>query len=86
MGERQYGIDPKRLEAYADEKDWRLEVYTKAACAVIDVPVWERDLSQVFQQCINWRGKVLKHIRSIKPDVVYVGLSRDCLTWPSHSS
>ena len=65
------------LDAYAREQGWRLETYTKAACAVIDVPVWERSQRGIFQQCLNWRDKVEKHIRETKPDVVFLGLSRD---------
>ncbi|MEX1295708.1 MAG: SGNH hydrolase domain-containing protein [Candidatus Limnocylindrales bacterium] len=69
------------LDAYAAEQGWRLEVHTKAACAVIDVPVWERSQRSVFDRCINWRDKVQKHIRQTKPEVVYVGLSRDYELW-----
>jgi peptidoglycan/LPS O-acetylase OafA/YrhL len=69
------------LDIYARKKGWRLEVQTKAACAVTDVPVWERSQRSTFDQCINWRTKLLKHIRETKPDVVYVGLSRDYELW-----
>ena len=69
------------LDAYAREQGWRLETYTKAACAVIDVPVWERSQRSTFEQCLNWRDKVLKHVRETQPDVVFVGLSRDYELW-----
>ena len=69
------------LDVYARDKGWRLETYTKAACAVIDVPVWERSQRSTFDQCIKWRERVLEHIRETKPDVVYVGLSRDYELW-----
>ena len=45
------------------------------------MPVWERSQRSVFQQCLNWRDKVLKHIRETKPDVVFMGLSRDYDLW-----
>ena len=65
------------LDAYAAEKGWSLEVHTKGACPVIDVPVWERDLRKLLTECVDWRKDVLKRIRKAKPDVVFVGLSRD---------
>ena len=69
------------LDAYAKDQGWRLEVHTKAACAVIDVPVWERSQRSTFDQCINWRTKLLKHIRETEPEAVFVGLSRDYDLW-----
>jgi peptidoglycan/LPS O-acetylase OafA/YrhL len=65
------------LDAYAAENGWRLEVHTKSACAVIDVPVYERDLGRDFGECSAWRDDLMKHIRKSKPHVVFVGLSRD---------
>ena len=69
------------LDVYTSTRGWRLENFTKAACPVIDVPVWERSQRSTFDRCINWRAKVLKHIRETNPDTVYVGLSRDYELW-----
>jgi peptidoglycan/LPS O-acetylase OafA/YrhL len=65
------------LDAYAAEEGWRLEVHTKGACPVVDVPVWERDLRRTFEECMDWRKSLLKRVRKTEPDVVFVGLARD---------
>ncbi len=69
------------LDRYAADVGWRLEVHTKSACAVPDVPVWERRLRREFNECVTWRDALKKHIRKTQPDVVFVGLSRDYELW-----
>ena len=71
------------LDAYAEEQGWRLEIHTKAACNVADVPVWERRLRRVFEECQDWRKALTKRIRKTEPDVVFVGITRDYELWDS---
>jgi len=69
------------LDRYAQDIGWRLNVHTKPACAVTDVPVWERRLRREFKECIAWREALMKEIRKTKPEAVFVGLSRDYEMW-----
>jgi peptidoglycan/LPS O-acetylase OafA/YrhL len=69
------------LDPYAESKGWRLEVHTKSACAVTDVPVWERNIRREFEECTAWRDSLLAHIKETQPEVVFVGLSRDYDLW-----
>ncbi len=69
------------LDTYAAGQGWRLEVHTKAACPLSDVPVWENRLRRAFDECDQWRAQLLKHVRKTKPEAVFVGLSRDYELW-----
>ena len=69
------------LDAYAKKVGWRLEMENKSACALPDVPVWERRLRRTFDECIAWREALMKRIARTKPDIVFVGLSRDYDLW-----
>ncbi len=69
------------LSAYAAEKGWRLEVHTKGACNVANVPVWERRVRREFKECGAWRKALISRIRSQQPEVVFVGITRDYELW-----
>jgi peptidoglycan/LPS O-acetylase OafA/YrhL len=69
------------LDAYATDKGWRLEVHSKAACSVLPVPLWERALKRTYDECEEWRTAVLKRMKKQKPEVVFVGSSRDYELW-----
>jgi peptidoglycan/LPS O-acetylase OafA/YrhL len=69
------------IDRYARDKGWRLELHAKQACAVTDVPLWERRLRREFDECTAWRAALLKHIRKTQPEAVFVGLSRDYEMW-----
>ncbi len=65
------------LERYARDKGWRLEVHTKSACSPVPVVLFEKKLRRIYDECTEWRNAVLKRIRKIQPEVVFVGSSRD---------
>ncbi len=69
------------LDAYAASQGWRLEIHNKSACNVADVPVWERRLRRVFDECLEWRSAVAKRIRNTAPEIVFVGITRDYELW-----
>ncbi len=69
------------LDVYARKVGWRLEVENKSACALPDVPVWERRLRRTFDECIAWRESLMKRIARTEPDIVFVGVSRDYDLW-----
>ncbi|HSM34257.1 MAG TPA: acyltransferase family protein [Anaerolineae bacterium] len=69
------------LDAYAAERGRRLEVHTKSACSVADVPLWERQLLRQYDECYEWRESLLKRIKRTEPETVFVGSSRDYELW-----
>ncbi|RKY16110.1 MAG: hypothetical protein DRQ55_18710 [Planctomycetota bacterium] len=69
------------LDAYAADNGWSLEVHTKSACSVVPVPLWERKLRRVYNECIDWRTALFKRIKKADPEVVFVGSSRDYELW-----
>ena len=73
------------LDAYAASKGWRLEVHTKSACSVADVPLWERRLRRIYDECVDWREALQKRIARVQPEVVWVGSSRDYELWSNGS-
>jgi hypothetical protein len=73
------------LDAYAAERGRRLEVHTKSACSVADVPLWERQLLRQYDECYEWRESLLKRIKRAEPETVFVGSSRDYELWSNGS-
>jgi len=69
------------LDAYAAQRGRRLEVHTKSACSVADVPLWERKLLRQYDECFDWRKALLKRIKRTEPEMVFVGSSRDYELW-----
>ena len=69
------------LDVIAKQNDWRLVIHTKAACSPVPVTLWERKLRRVYNECHQWRQKVRNQIARIKPEIVFVGSSRDYELW-----
>jgi peptidoglycan/LPS O-acetylase OafA/YrhL len=50
--------------------DWRLIVYSKAACPMVDEPYFYSLIGREYTECAIWRAAALKEIASMRPDVV----------------
>lgn len=53
-----------------DRPGWRLLVMTKAACPMVNAPIYDADLQAMYTSCAEWRARALHRIAELKPDVV----------------
>ena len=52
---------------------WRVMVYTKAACAMIDIEYYYARVRGPYDVCTDWRNAVLDDLDALRPDVIIVG-------------
>lgn len=60
------------LERAALEHGWRLTSWTKSACPVADVTKYDESRARGFDECDEFRTKILQRIIDADPDVVFV--------------
>lgn len=63
------------LHEVARDRGWKLFVFTKAACPVTDVPIYETDLKGRYKACEEWRQNLKAHLASI-PDLSLLVVGR----------
>ncbi len=59
----------------ATQRHWRLEVLTKGACPMLDLPIkvfGQRD----YTECEQWRGRVIARLKREHPRLVVLGMLR----------
>lgn len=59
----------------ADQHHWRLEVLSKAACPMLDLPI-NIFFQRKFNECEQWRGQIISRLQSEHPRLVVLGMSR----------
>ena len=65
----------KAFEQIADERKWRLEILTKAACPVLDLHI-EHPIPRLISQCEQWRAQAVARLRAERPRLVVVDMWR----------
>ncbi|OBH58695.1 acyltransferase family protein [Mycobacterium sp. E2479] len=63
------------LQRVAEQRHWRLETLTKAACPLMDLPI-TNPLRRWVTHCEQWRGEVLNRLRVERPQLVVVSMAR----------
>lgn len=58
------------LRVIAEERGWRLEVYTKSACPFADQQVWARADDEPYVRCAEWNEAVLPVVLERGADLV----------------
>jgi hypothetical protein len=53
--------------------DWRLIALTKSACPMVDAPVFYDRIHRIYTECAQWREAALRHVASVRPDIVLLG-------------
>lgn len=65
------------LEHIAQQRQWRLETFTKTTCPLlIDLPIHSPYLAREYTECEQWRTKILDRIQAQRPTLVILGMSR----------
>jgi peptidoglycan/LPS O-acetylase OafA/YrhL len=61
-------------------KGWKLLEWTKAACPISGLDLWNSDLKRTYPECTSWQAKVLPQITALHPDLVIASQS-DAVPW-----
>ena len=66
------------FEMIATQRHWRLEMLAKMGCPLIDVPFAKHlsGLIEHFVHCEQWRAQILARLRTERPRLVLVSMSR----------
>ena len=60
----------------ATQRQWRLEVAAKAACAPMDLPFFNPALNREYIECGQWRDQILARLQAERPRLVVISMSR----------
>lgn len=63
------------FQHFAEQHRWRLEVLTKGACPMLDLPL-KIFVQRPYTECDTWRGQVLARLRDEHPRLVVLGMLR----------
>ncbi|WP_435405782.1 acyltransferase family protein [Mycolicibacterium parafortuitum] len=66
------------FQQLAAERHWRLVMMAKAGCPLLDVPVakYLNRIVEAFRHCEQWRDEILDRLRSERPQLIVVSMSR----------
>jgi len=66
------------LDRVARARGWKLLAWTKSACAIVDVPIYNYRAFRPYEECSSWRHRLFDRLRA-EPgmiDLVVIGRSR----------
>lgn len=63
------------LRRIAEQRHWRLEVLTKGACPILDLP-FKIFLQRKYTECEQWRGQTIARLQRERPRLVVLGMLR----------
>ena len=77
VGDSQATMWNPAFRAVAEQRHWRLEMLTKAACPLLDLPIASAQLHREYTECEQWRGQVTARLRAEHPRLVVVSMLRE---------
>lgn len=60
------------IDAIGKKNDFKVRLFAKLACPLVEVPIWSYQLNKPFNECTEWQAKVLPTIQSLHPDAIIV--------------
>ena len=60
------------LDSIAKSAGYKIYLFAKLACPLIEAPVWSYQLNKPFDECSQWQQLVLPKIQALKPDLLVV--------------
>jgi len=64
------------LEPLAQQLHWRLMTMAKVTCPLQDLPIISPYLGRRYSECEQWRAEVLNRLRTERPKLVIISMSR----------
>lgn len=60
------------LDVIAKRHGYRIYLFAKLACPLVEETIWSYQLNRPFQECSDWQKLVLPKIQSLEPDLLIV--------------
>ena len=66
------------LQQVAEQRRWRMELLSKGACPLLDLPITNplRRLVELVEHCEQWRGQTIARLRAERPRLVVLSMWR----------
>lgn len=66
------------LQSAVDQRDWRMTLWAKTSCPIVDLPVTRRfnAMSEALQRCAQWREGIMARLRDEPPQLVVIAAAR----------
>ena len=64
------------FQQVATQRRWRLETLSKGGCPMLDLPIYNAVLHRGYTECAQWRGKVINRLRTERPALIVLSMSR----------
>lgn len=58
------------IDSIGKRNGYKVYLYAKLACPLVEVPVWSYQLSRPFTECNQWQQKVFPLIEALKPEII----------------
>ncbi|MGF6886786.1 peptidoglycan/LPS O-acetylase OafA/YrhL [Nocardia sp. GAS34] len=76
VGDSHAGMWNPAFEPIAQARHWRLETMAKVTCPLLDLPITSPYLDREYTECEQWRGQVMSRLRTERPRLIVVDMSR----------
>ena len=60
------------LDVIAKKNGYKVRLFAKLACPLIEVPIWSYQLNKPFNECNQWQQKVYPLIAALAPEIIIV--------------
>ena len=60
------------LDVIAKKNGYKVRLFAKLACPLVEVPIWSYQLNKAFNECTQWQQKVYPLISALAPAIVIV--------------
>lgn len=60
------------LDVIAKKNGYKVRLFAKLACPLVEVPIWSYQLNKPFIECTQWQQKVYSLITSLSPEIIIV--------------
>jgi peptidoglycan/LPS O-acetylase OafA/YrhL len=64
------------FRSIAEQRRWRLQMFGKAGCPLMDLPTLSAQLHREYTECERWRREVIDRLRADPPRLVVVSMWR----------
>ena len=61
------------IEKIHESDEWKIVVFTKSACAMVDEPYFSLRLMREFTECASWRNQVIEWIQKNPAQRLFIG-------------
>jgi peptidoglycan/LPS O-acetylase OafA/YrhL len=64
------------LQQIATQRQWRLEMLSKAGCPLLDLHIFSPTLHREYTECTRWRGQIIARLGAEHPRLIVLNVMR----------